>query len=79
MFDSRGGSRQSIWTPTEKGWLIRSEGTTADGETVTANQVLTAENNDTIVWASNNRVIDGEQQPDGELRLVRRPPEPSSN
>lgn len=79
MFDSRGGSRQSIWTSTEDGWLIRSEGTTADGETVTASQSVVSENDDTIIWSSIHRVIDGEKQPDGKLRIVRRPPVPSSN
>ena len=79
MFDSRGGSRQSLWTATEDGWLIRSEGTTADGETVTASQTLSADGADTIVWSVTQKVIDGEAQPDGSIRLVRRPPEPSDN
>ncbi|MEP4079621.1 YybH family protein [Haloferula sp.] len=79
MFDSRGGTRQSIWTATEDGWLVRSEGTTADGETVTASQSVHAEDDDTIIWSSMHRVIDGEKQPDGKLRLVRRPPTPASN
>jgi hypothetical protein len=79
MFDSRGGSRQSLWTPTEDGWLIRTEGTTADGEIVTASQTLSADGNDTLVWSVMQKVIDGEAQPDSSLRLVRRPPEPSDN
>lgn len=79
MFDSRGGSRQSLWTPTEDGWLIRTEGTTADGETVTASQTLATDGGDALVWSVSQKVIDGEAQPDSSLRLVRRPPEPADN
>lgn len=79
MFDSRGGSRQSLWTATDDGWLIRTEGTTADGETVTSNQTLVPDGENTLIWSVTNKVIDGETQPDGEIRLVRRPPVPSSN
>ncbi|MGB6222860.1 YybH family protein [Haloferula sp.] len=79
MFDSRGGSRQSLWTSTDEGWLIRTEGTTADGETVTSSQNLTTDGTDTIVWTVKDKVISGEKQPDNQIRLVRRPPVPASN
>jgi uncharacterized protein (TIGR02246 family) len=77
MFDAAGGSTMGIWTPTEDGWLIRAEGTTADGETLNAIQQLTPESKDTLIWAATNRVIDGEIQPDKTLRIVRQAPEPS--
>jgi uncharacterized protein (TIGR02246 family) len=79
MFDAAGGSTMGIWTATEDGWMIRSEGTTADGETLNAIQELTAEDKDTLIWAATNRVIDGEKQPDKTLRLVRQAPEPSED
>lgn len=75
MFDAAGGSTHGVWTPTEDGWLIRSEGTTADGETLNAIQQLTSEGKDTLIWAATNRVIDGEKQPDKTLRIVRQAPE----
>ncbi len=78
IFDANGGVVQGIWTPTEDGWLIRAEGTTAEGETVTINQELTTENNDTLIWAATNRVVDGEKQPDTKLRIVRQAPEPAA-
>ena len=77
IFDAEGGVSQGIWTETDDGWLIRSEGTTGDGETMTANQQLTAEDKDTLIWAVSNKVIDGEKQPDGELRIVRQAPDAS--
>ena len=79
IFDAEGGVSQGTWTATDDGWLVRSEGTTSDGETMTANQQLTAENKDTLIWAVTNKVINGEKQPDGELRLVRQAPDASSS
>jgi uncharacterized protein (TIGR02246 family) len=77
IFDAEGGVSQGIWTTTDDGWLVRSEGTTSDGETMSANQQLGAEDKDTLIWAVTNKVIDGEKQPDGELRLVRQAPDAS--
>lgn len=78
MFDAAGGFTHGVWTPDEDGWLIRSEGTTADGETLNVIQQLTPEGKDTLIWAATNRVIDGEKQPDKTLRIVRQAPEPAA-
>jgi uncharacterized protein (TIGR02246 family) len=79
MFDAAGGSTHGVWTPTDTGWLIRSEGSTADGETLNACQELTTEGNDTLIWDATARVIAGEKQPDTSLRIVRQAPEPSED
>lgn len=79
IFDSEGGALQAVWADTDDGWSIRTEGTTAQGETITANQELTAGDKDTFTWAVSNRLIDGVKQPDNTLRFVRRPPEPEEN
>ena len=78
MFDSKGGANKGIWTPTEEGWIIRSEGTTADGETITASQQLKPDGENTLIWSATNRVVDGEQQPDNTIRIVRQAPEPDA-
>ena len=78
MFDAAGGSTHGVWTPTETGWLIRSEGTTAQGETLNASQELNTEGKDTLIWAATDRVIDGEKQADNILRIVRQAPEPAA-
>jgi uncharacterized protein (TIGR02246 family) len=78
IFDAKGGVTQGVWTPTDEGWLIRAEGTTADGETITASQKLSTGDNDTLIWSATNRVVDGEKQPDTELRIVRQAPEPAA-
>lgn len=77
-FDAGGGFAKGDWTPTEDGWLIRTEGTTADGESTSANQALKAEGKDTLLWTAKDRLVDGEKLPDVELRLVRRAPEPAA-
>ncbi|MGC4014138.1 MAG: SgcJ/EcaC family oxidoreductase [Luteolibacter sp.] len=79
IFDSNGGVSQGTWTPTDDGWLVRSEGTTGDGETMTANQELTTDGKDTLIWSVTNKVIDGEKQPDAQLRIVRQAPDAASN
>lgn len=79
IFDAKGGASYGIWTPTDDGWLIRSEGTTGDGEAMTANQELTSEGKDTLLWSVSNKVLDGEKQPDSVLRLVRQAPDAASS
>ncbi len=79
MFDSKGGTNHGIWTPTDEGWLIHSEGTTADGEAVSSSQKLTAEGSNTLIWSATNRVIDGGMQPDNNLRIVRQAPDAAAN
>jgi uncharacterized protein (TIGR02246 family) len=77
-FDEAGGFGSGAWQPLEGGrWLVRTNGVTADGESSSAIQELSFEGEDTIVWESTRRFLDGEAQPDLQLRLVRRPPAPS--
>lgn len=78
-YDSGGGTGQSVWTPDDDGWTVRTEGTTADGETMSANQHLTFEDDDTFIWTATDRIVDGETLPDTELRVVRRAPEPADD
>jgi uncharacterized protein (TIGR02246 family) len=79
IFDAEGGVSEGIWTPAEDGWLIRTEGTTGDGEILGASQSLTTEGPNTLLWTATHRVVDGEVQPDNLLRIVRQAPEPSAN
>jgi hypothetical protein len=77
-FDDGGGFAKGDWTPTEEGWLIRTEGTTADGESTSANQSLKLEGKDVILWNAADRLVDGEKLPDIEMRVVRQAPEPAA-
>jgi uncharacterized protein (TIGR02246 family) len=78
IFDSKGGASVGVWTSTDDGWLIRTEGTTGDGEPLTANQELTTDGKDTLLWSVTNKVLDGEKQPDNVLRIVRQTPDPTN-
>jgi uncharacterized protein (TIGR02246 family) len=79
IFDAEGGVSQGVWTPTEGGWLIRTEGTTGNGEALGACQTLTTDGPNTLLWTATHRVVDGEAQPDKLLRIVRQAPEPAAN
>jgi uncharacterized protein (TIGR02246 family) len=76
-FDDGGGFAKGEWTPTDDGWLIRTEGSTADGEVTSANQTLTFDGKDAFTWTARDRLIDGDKQPDVEMRVARQTPEPA--
>ena len=73
-FDDAGGFAKADWTPVGDIWQVRTEGTTAEGEAMSANQTLTFEGKDTFVWSGKDRLIDGEDQPEAKLRFVRQSP-----
>ena len=73
---ARAALPKAIGLPPMTGWLLRTEGTTADGEATSGNGILVRDGNDTLLWKATNRLVDGESLPDNELRLVRRAPEP---
>ncbi len=76
-FDSGGGFAKAVWSPDgDGGYSIRTEGCTASGESMSANQHITFEDDDTFIWTVTDRLIAGENQPDSTLRVVRRAPEP---
>lgn len=75
-FDDAGGFAKADWTPVGDLWQVRTEGTTADGESMSANQTLTFEGKEAFIWAGKERLIDGEDQPESKLRFVRQSPEP---
>ncbi len=79
IFDSGGGFAKGDWTPDGDAWIIRNEGTSADGESTSANGHLKFDGKDTMVWTSNDRLVDGEKIPDMEMRIVRQAPEPETD
>lgn len=75
-FDSGGGFAKGDWTPDDSGWILRTEGSNANGEATSANQHLAFEGKEAIVWNIKDRIIDGEILPDLEMQIVRQAPEP---
>jgi uncharacterized protein (TIGR02246 family) len=78
IFDDRGGVSEGVWTPTETGWIIHTDGTTGEGERLTASQALSSEGENTLIWVATHRVVNGTALPDNFLRLVRQAPEPNA-
>jgi uncharacterized protein (TIGR02246 family) len=79
IFDAAGGFNHGAWIRKDDGWLIRSEGTTGDGESLSAIQELGSQGADTLIWAVTQRVVNGEKAPDKILRWVRQAPEPAND
>lgn len=78
MFDSTGGYGESVWTPTDTGWLIKATAVRADGSSASATNFVEIDGYDAYGWRSVDRVVGGEVEPDVEVRVVRRPPAPST-
>lgn len=75
-FDSKGGYTKSEWTTTDDGWLLRTQGVTADGEVNQSTQsILPDENKQGFTWSVRDQTIGGETQPDVSIRVVKRPPD----
>jgi uncharacterized protein (TIGR02246 family) len=77
IFDNEGGFSKAAWTASDDGWLSHGEGTTAEGEATSANGHVVFDGEDTMIWKTTNRLVNGESLPDIELRLVRRAPPPA--
>lgn len=76
-FDQSGAFTESTWTPVESGWVIKAEGTTADGQALSMSRMLTSLTNDSFQIDSSSQVLGGELLSDSTVRVVRLPPPPS--
>lgn len=73
-FSSEGGIGEADWMFDGGRWVIQSAGHTADGELMTATNLLTPRGQDEFTWQSVERTLGGEPQPDLEPVVVRRVP-----
>ena len=76
MFDSLGGYGESAWTRDGDGWIIKATGVRPDGSTGSATNLLQPMGNDGYIWKSTDRIVGGERQPETQVKVVRKPPEP---
>lgn len=78
VFDADGGFSEGLWTrAAENRWVIKATGTTADGDTATATNVIIREHPDTMTWQSVDRTLAGVALPDIEqIIIARKPPAP---
>src|SRR5438093_4211725 len=76
VFDSEGGYGESDWTRDGNNWIIKATGVRPDGTTASATNVLTPTGPDGYVWKSTERIVADDRQPDTEVKVVRKPPQP---
>mgnify|MGYP001148470827 CR=1 FL=1 len=78
VFDSEGGFSDGLWSRDDQGrWIIKSTGFLKDGRTVSATNILTRGDGDSLRWGSVDRTLGGNALSDvEEVVLVRKPPSP---
>jgi uncharacterized protein (TIGR02246 family) len=72
VFQSDGGFGGGTWTRDGKQWTVESAGVLPDGSEMTATNIYTRVDADTVTWRSINRKIDGQALPDTEPIKVTR-------
>ncbi len=78
MFDSEGAYGEGLWHRDGENWVLKSTGTTADGESASSTSIYTLVNDHTMTWQSIDHEIAGVQQPDSEVvTIVRQSPSPA--
>jgi len=63
LFNDDGSFGDGDWTRDGKRWVIAASGVEADGGELTASNVLTPVDQDTFIWQSTERMLDGEELP----------------
>jgi hypothetical protein len=74
-FDQSGAFTEAIWTPLDDAWIVKAEGVTPDGQSVSATRLVTFISDDSYRIDSTNVVMGNDLLPDSSVRVVRRPPE----
>lgn len=63
IFEDDGGFGEATWTRDGKRWVIAARGVQADGDELTATNILTPIDKDTFTWQSTERTLEGESLP----------------
>lgn len=74
-FDQSGAFTEATWTPLEDAWIVKAEGVTPDGLSVSATRLVMLVDDDAYQIDSTGVVLGKELLPDSSVRVVRRPPE----
>ena len=72
IFDSDGGFTEGVGTIVDEGLLIKSNSVNPDGSSASATITLKKKGNDSFIFSGISRIIDGKQDPDIELTIVRK-------
>jgi uncharacterized protein (TIGR02246 family) len=77
VFDSEGGYGESFWTRDGDGWIIKATAVQPDGTTASSTNRVIPAGKDAYVWRSMDRVVGDDVQAPIEIKVVRKPPQPS--
>ena len=78
VFDSEGGHAEGYWAREGNSWVIKSSGVLQNGAIVTATNVITKLDENTMTWASVDRTVGGEIAADLDpIKVVRKAPAPA--
>lgn len=71
-FESDGGFGESAWTKSETGWVIKSSAVLQSGSLVTATNIVTQVDANTITWQAKEQLLDGKAMPDTPVTTMKR-------
>ncbi|MFM7137425.1 MAG: YybH family protein [Planctomycetota bacterium] len=77
-FDDDGGFTEGRWMRTDEGWVVFSEATMPDGTTGSATLLIGVKDADHLVVRGTDRFIGDVEQPDFEMTIARKPPQPGA-
>ena len=72
VFDSTGGFAEAYWRRDGKRWMAGTSGVLPDGGTGGATNVIEFVDDNTFVWRSTERDVDGQPLADTEVKLIRK-------
>jgi uncharacterized protein (TIGR02246 family) len=75
VFDSEGGYGEGVWARDGDTWIVKSTAVRRDGITASATNVIALMGKDAYLWQSTDRVVGNEVMPPIEVKVVRKPPE----
>jgi uncharacterized protein (TIGR02246 family) len=75
-FDDDGGFTEGRWVRTDEGWMVMSEATMPDGTAGSATLLITVKDADHLVVRGTDRFIGDVEEPDFEMTIARKPPQP---
>jgi uncharacterized protein (TIGR02246 family) len=72
VFDSKGGFGEGYWKREGNRWVINQAGILPEGGMGTASNSVEFVDQDTFIWRSKDREVDGQPLPDTEVKFVRK-------
>ena len=79
VFDSDGGYGEGQWTRVDRAWIIKSTAVMPDGDTGSATIVIEPAGPDKFTLKGLDRILGDGTQPDFQVTIVRKPPQPASD